>query len=169
MKKKTRSLTTAALLTALGTALLYVAAALPSGRLALGAVAGALTAVCLLQSNWRYALGVFAATGVLGLLLAPGKLPVLLYLAFFGYYPILKSPLEHLPWRWLEWVLKLAVCNLALLAARAAGAALVLPHHLVLPAWALPVVCSVLFVCYDLALSGLIRYYILHIAKHISR
>ena len=51
----------------------------------------------------------YGAAGLLGLLLVPDKANALLYLLFFGLWPMLKSLLERIPVRPLEWLCKLAV------------------------------------------------------------
>lgn len=167
MRKKTKELTRSSLLAALGLVFLLLGTVLPSGRLALTACAGILTALVLIQSGLVYAIGVFLCVGVLGLLLLPQKAPAVLYLAFLGYYPILKSLAEHLRYRWLEWVLKLGVFNLIFLILWFVIKGFLVPKvQFSLPL--LLLAANVVFMVYDRGLSGLIRYYIVHISKHIS-
>ncbi len=112
----------------------------PSSRMALCGVMGALAVVCLLltvfpfatyalpalasvflfpvviECGRRYGILVYAATAVLALLLAPDLEAKILYVAFFGYYPVLKSAAEPLG-KTGEWVLKLGTFNAAVLLA----------------------------------------------------
>ena len=107
----------------------------PAGKVALGGMMGALSLMCLMRSfipsteymmpaiagalllpvvvecGRRWGLMVYAVTAILALLFTPMLEPRVLYVAFFGYYPVLKAALEGQPLRWLEWVGKLAVFN----------------------------------------------------------
>ena len=85
----------------------------------------------------------------------------LLYLIFFGLWPMVKSLLERMPSRVLEWVCKLAVCNLALVVLWFGLKALFLPF---LPAalsqtWMVFGAGNLGFVLYDVGFSKLIAFY----------
>ena len=84
-----------AVLAALSLLLLYGASIAPSGRLHAGLLC-------------------YGAAGILGLLLVPDKGSALLYLLFFGLYPVIKSRAERLRTRLAEYGLKLLCFNLAL-------------------------------------------------------
>lgn len=160
-----------------------------SGKVALGGVLGALSLVCLFLTAFPYAtyalpalagavlipvvleIGVktgwmvYAAVALLALIVTPSVEAKMMFIAFFGYYPILKASLERLRRRWLEWVLKLAVFN----------AAMVLSYTLLLFAFGLEAdtfelfdvnlplaflaMGNVVFVIYDLALTNVITLY----------
>lgn len=167
MRNKTRALTRAALLAGLSFVLLLLGAVLPSGRLALTACAGVLTALVVLQSGLAYAVGTFLCAGILGILLLPQKIPGILYLAFLGYYPIIKSLAERLRRRWLEWGLKLGVFNGAFLFLWLVARGFLAPG-IVISMPLLLLGANIVFVVYDRGLSGLIYYYIVHISKQIS-
>ena len=110
-----------------------------SGKVALGGVMGAVALICLLGTVFPYAtyalpamagvalmpvaleVGnrwgflVFGAVAMLNLLLTPSMEAKLLFVAFFGYYPVLHLALR-LRSRLLEWGIKLAVFNLSMIA-----------------------------------------------------
>lgn len=110
----------------------------PSSQMALCGMMGALSVTCLLltvfpfatyalpalgsmflfpvviECSRRRALAVYVATAILAVLLAPDLEAKVLYVAFFGYYPVLKSVAEPCG-KWCEWLLKLGVFNLAVL------------------------------------------------------
>lgn len=81
---------------------------------AVPAVAGLLIMAAVIEAGYKWALGAYAAASVLVFLFAEpeGKL---LYICFFGYYPILKAVFDRRKSRTLEWVLKLAVFNAAII------------------------------------------------------
>lgn len=82
------------------------------------AMAGIVTMVCVIELSRGWAFGVWAATSIIGFLVVPNKEGVLLYIAFFGYYPILKGILESkIKNRVLEYAAKLLIYNAAVFAA----------------------------------------------------
>ncbi len=82
------------------------------------AIAGMITLFCVIELSKGWALGVYAASSVIGFLVIPNKEGALLYIAFFGYYPILKGLIEgKIKNRVLEYALKLLIYNVAIFAA----------------------------------------------------
>ena len=123
-----------------------------------------------LRFDWRWALGCFAVTGLLGLLLLPTKVPAILYGVFFGYYPLVKLSAERIESPVWRWVLKLACFNAAMIA-------VYVPFRTALPANqgplsafpALMLLCANgAFVVYDLALRQGILYYLRHISGRMK-
>lgn len=68
-----------------------------------------LIGVIVLECGYKWALAAYCVSGGLGLVLGNVECS-LLFLALFGYYPIVKPTLERLP-RLLEWVVKLVAFN----------------------------------------------------------
>ena len=95
-------------------AVLWVACTAPSGRLGLTAAAGLFPVAGVLAAGRAAGYLCWAAGGLLGLLLLPDKGVALLYLAFLGLYPVVKSRIESLRRQVLEWALKLLFFNAAL-------------------------------------------------------
>ncbi len=165
MTENTRRLARLALLTALGVVFLVLAGAIPATRLALLAVASFPVCAALMMYGPWWALGVFGATAVLGNLILPGT-PGLAYVAFFGYYPLLKSVFERMHRRaWgigLKFVLYTVVFVLYSLLARE----MLMAGVNAMPWPLLYVVGGVAFGVYDWAYSVLIRFYIEKIARY---
>ena len=127
---------------------------------AVPAVAGLLIMVAVIEAGYKWALGAYAAASVLVFLFAEpeGKL---LYICFFGYYPILKAVFDRRKSRIVEWVLKLAYFNLAmLLLVLTAALVLSLPEITRGYIIALFALGNFTFVIYDILLSMLIFLYI---------
>ena len=62
----------------------------------------------VIELGRKWAVGVYAASAILAVLLIPSKEAAILYVVFFGYYPILKAVLEQrVRSRVLEWVIKI--------------------------------------------------------------
>ncbi|MBR6701939.1 MAG: hypothetical protein IKI78_02220, partial [Clostridia bacterium] len=87
--------------------LMISVAVVPFLTYALPAIAGAMMIFAVIEINRKWAFGIYAAVSILGLFLVPDKEVAVMYLAFFGYYPIIKSLLESKCGRVLEWALKL--------------------------------------------------------------
>ncbi len=80
----------------------------------LPAFAGMLTIFAVIELDKKWALGIYAATSLLGLLLIPNKEAVVLYTVFFGYYPVIKAVLESRLPRFAEYLVKFLIFNGAL-------------------------------------------------------
>jgi len=169
MKDSVRSLTRASLSSAAGVAILYLGSLLPSARLAVLCLStlGVVFVATTCPTPWAW--GCYLVTGAAALLLLPEKMPAVVYLAFFGYYPLLKLRLERVGNPWFRWVLKLAAFNLAVgalyLVYRAAFSGLVRAE---LPLWVLWPAGNAAFAAYDFALGQLILYYLRNLAGRIK-
>lgn len=105
------------IVSALSVVLMLMTAVIPFMSYALPLIAGALLILMVIEINKSWAFIVYAAVSLLAIFVVPDKEAAVFYIAFFGYYPIIKSPLEkHLP-RVIEWVAKFAIFNAAVLAA----------------------------------------------------
>jgi len=114
LSRKTRVLTMSALISALAVLTLYFASVWPTGRIGLVALASVFTAAAVVEGGVRPGIGVYVVSSVIALLLVPERSTTLLYIVFFGYYPILKSLFERVRGTALQWLLKLLVLNAAL-------------------------------------------------------
>ena len=83
-------------LAALSLVLLLLASVSPSGRMGIVAVAGLVNAAAVISGGLHAGFLCWAVAGILGLILSPDKGNVLLYLVFFGLYPMVKSLIEQL-------------------------------------------------------------------------
>ncbi|MDD5952877.1 MAG: hypothetical protein PUC32_04410 [Oscillospiraceae bacterium] len=150
---------------ALSTVIMLIAGVVPTASYALPALAGVMAVAVVVEFNVGWAFGVFAVTAGLSLLLVPDKKAVLLYLFFFGYYPILKALIERIKIKIVAYLVKFAIFNAAVI-----GAYFVALWLLALPAdafvlfgvsipWVLLIVANAIFAIYDFALSGLVVLY----------
>ena len=94
MNKSTRKLTLSALFSALAVISLYLASVWPTGQLGLAAVASLFVAAAIIESGLTTAAAVFVVSSLLAFLVVPNRLPLVLYICFFGYYPLIKSLIE---------------------------------------------------------------------------
>ncbi len=164
MKTNVRALTQSAVSAALAVVLLWIGSAIPSGKLAFTAIAGLAALFVMLRFGGKWAIGVYLVSMLLGLLLAPSKGYALLYAAFLGYYPALKSVIERVRQKFAQWAIKIALFNVVLAAlfllARTILTEMSGDWSASLPIWLLWVLINIVFVLYDFGLTGLIRIFV---------
>lgn len=62
------------------------------------------------------AVSVYVATSILSFMIVPDKETVLLYIMFFGYYPIIKASLDKIKPKFLSVLVKILLFNVSLIA-----------------------------------------------------
>ena len=156
-----------ALFVALTVITLYSASVWPTGLFGLVAFASMFCAATVIDAGISYGLYVYIISAILGIILLPDKAAPVLYIFFFGYYPIVKSLIEHLKAVLIQWALKLLVFNTSLTIILFFFKGLILnlgdnPPGLLLiyPA------ASVVFLLFDYGYTKLIWFYIDRISKH---
>ena len=171
MEKKSSVLALSAILSAVSAVMILLASVLPSGRIAVTALAGCACAAAVIHIGLKRSIAVFAVSAALALLISPTKSCAVLYVLFFGWYPITKSPIEHIGGIVPCWAAKIAVFNAALAVVwigffEIVSEGISFPKAGIVPAVA---GCNIIFVLYDLCLSRLIAAYIGQVSKHINK
>ncbi len=92
---------------ALSLVLMISVAVIPFLTYALPAAAGLLIVFIVMEIDKKWAFGVYCTVAILGILLVPDKEVAVMYLAFFGYYPILKAVIESKLPKAFGWALKI--------------------------------------------------------------
>lgn len=163
------------LLTALGVVLMFLTGLIPIGTYALPAIAGVLLIVAVIEIGAKWAWMIYVAVAVLSLLFAADKEAALLFVLFFGYYPVLKSFLERISNKVLSWISKFAVFNVAVVACFfLAVNFLQLPEDsftvfgIYLP-WVFLILGNAVFLIYDIALSGLVATYVEKLHHRVTK
>lgn len=111
--KQAKRIAFGGVLAALGSALM-LASYFPYLTYAIPCAAGLITAVAAIELSKREAYIIYVVTAIITLLFAEPEAK-LLYIFFFGYYPVLKISLEKIKIRPLEYVVKFAIFNAAVL------------------------------------------------------
>ena len=163
------------ILAALSTLVMFFTGIIPVATLALPAIAGCLLIPVVAEVGISWGFGTFAVCAGLSFLLAPDREAALLYLLFFGYYPVLTGVLDRVKNKTLRYVLKLLIFNAAvvtetLLAVFVLG----IPWETVeFLGKATPLVllllANLVFVLYDRALNGLIALYFRKFSSQVRR
>ena len=160
-----------AILTALSVILLFVGGITGTLDLAAAALASFCVIFAVIEMGYGSAFLVYAAASVLGLLL-PVKTPALFFAAFFGYYPLVKSFAEKLSVI-LSYVIKLAVYSIAYFVMIALSLVVITEdiatgNNLILLYAALYLVCAVILIIYDVALTRIITAYNVSLRKKLG-
>ena len=171
--KKSGKIALCGVVSALCVVCMFLTGVFPYATYALPALAGILLTIVVVEVGRKYAVCVYVAVSILSLLLAPDVEAKLVFIAFFGYYPILKAVYEGLNRPRFAWGMKFCTFNCAVI-----GAYFVALQFLNVPADEfelfgvnLPLFFLLLgnlfFWLYDIALTRMITYYITRFHKRI--
>lgn len=163
------------IVSALSLVLMISVAVIPFLTYALPAVAGTLIIFIVCEIDKKWAFGVYCTVAILGMLLVPDKEVAVMYLAFFGYYPILKAMIESKFPIVIEWIIKVGA-----FAATMAGSYFLMIKFMGVTIdeteeWgmmAYPILLGMgtfAFILYDISLTKMITLYIKKWQKHFKR
>jgi hypothetical protein len=170
MNKGTRIITLAALFTALSVVMLYLANLLPTVQLGFAAAASLFAVAAVIETGLVSAIFVFIGSAVIGTLLLPDKTALLVYVLFFGYYPVIKSIAERIRSLVLSWALKLAVFEAAFSLIWFLFRSLVFSGRILDVNGVVVYLAGTLaFLAFDIGLTRLIGFYIGRISKNIKK
>ncbi len=169
MKKQTKTITLGAVFTALSVIFIYISVFVPTGQLGFLALASLFGIAAVIEAGISCGILVYAATAILGFLLIPDKASMILYAAFFGYYPVLKSLAEKIKNRVAEMAVKLVVLNIALTAIIVLFSVMmfdlnILGGNKVL----IYIAANVVFVIFDFGVSKVIDFYLNRISRRMK-
>ena len=155
--------------------LLISVAVVPFLTYALPAIAGAMMIFAVIEIDKKWAFGIYAAVAILGMFLVPDKEVAVMYLAFFGYYPILKSAVESKCGRVLEWIIKLLSFLLTMVVSYSLMIkfmGITIDEFDTWGRWAVPILLGMgtfAFIIYDLALTRVVLLYNLKFRKYFRK
>lgn len=164
--KKTSVIALCGIITAISIVIMIIANFIPFLTYGIPAVAGALTVIIVLDIGKKYAWLVYVCVSLLSLILCANEPEhVFTYIMFFGFYPIIKSYLEHIPSRQLCFAVKIILFTVCF------GATYLFTTFVLgidsdsfgeLGKWGLAVFfvsAEVMFIAYDIALTSIIALY----------
>lgn len=139
-------------------AFMWLACLMPTGRLGLNAVSGLFPMIAVMAGGRTAGYCCWAAAAILALILMPDKGVAVLFLLFFGIYPVLKSLFELQNRQFICWGLKFGFFNLVLVMCWVLLRNLFLTQ---LPAWLsknwlILLLGNAVFLIYDIGLTRLI-------------
>jgi len=112
--KNTKNIALCGIVSALATVVM-MAAYFPYLTYAIPAIAGCLLIMIVVECGTKWAVVGYVVSGLLIMLVAEPEAK-LLYIGFFGYYPIIKEKIEKIGKRWIEYIFKILLFNVAILA-----------------------------------------------------
>ena len=176
ISKKTKKLTLGAMLAAMGAVLLLLGSLFQVLDLSMAAIASFVCVVAVIELGSGWAWIIYAVVGVISVLIRPTSFAPWVYVAFLGYYPIIKEKVERLK-KPIAWALKMISFNVSLIACCVVSYFLMtadkpsdifdffntllgFPGAGIAVAVGLYVFVNFVFVIYDVALTRLISMYI---------
>ena len=150
------------------TAVLMAASLMPNLTFAVPAVAGLLVIPVFAEAGALYAALCFIAASVISFFIGD-KTSWVLYVALFGYYPVIKPYIEKIKAPVLKWALKLLLFNAAALGCYAAEIlifAVTFKDYIILLAFLLG---NIAFVLYDIAVSRTAAFYYFKLHGRIQK
>ncbi len=168
MNKKSQKVALCGMVAALCTLLMFMTGVFPFATYAMPAMAGLLMVSVAVETGASWAFTLYAAVSLLAMILTPDKEAMLMFVMFFGHYPITKFWLEKIKFKPLSYLIKLIVFNFCV----------VLAYLIIIFVFQMPDVLTefgefgkysvyillglgnVLFVVYDFALTQIMKVYI---------
>lgn len=111
MKSKSLRISLCAMVTALSTLIMMITGIITIGTYALPAIAGIFMISIVVEIDKKWAIATYISTSLLSMILAADKEAVILFVLFFGYYPILKAWIEKIKNKFILYLLKLLIFN----------------------------------------------------------
>ncbi|MBQ7357971.1 MAG: hypothetical protein IJW65_04465 [Clostridia bacterium] len=184
ISKRTKKLTLGAMLAAIGAVLLLLGSLFQVIDLSMAAIASFVCIIAVIELGSRWAWMIYAVVGLISVLLRPTSFAPWVYVAFLGYYPIIKEKIERLN-KYVAWALKMLSFNAALIICCAVAyffftpeapesifdffnTLLGLPSAGTAVAAALYVFVNFVFIVYDIALTRLISLYIFRLRDRLK-
>jgi hypothetical protein len=156
---------------------MFLTGMFPFATLALPALAGGMLVAVVIEMGAKTAVTVYVSVSLLSVLVVADKEAALMFLFFFGFYPIAKERLERLRPRALEIAVKFAIFNGTVAAAFLCVIYLLGVSELLeefgdygkYGAWFMLALGNVTFLLYDIALTKYISLYIYKLRQRFLR
>ncbi len=176
-KNTTFSIAFCGILVALSLIFLFSTGIFPFATYSLPCLAGLLTGVIVVECGYQWAWCSYTAVSILAFFLTPDREATVMFLVFFGYFPIVKGKFEKLSFRPLEYFFKFLLFNIAMISSYYA-----MIHLFGMPelleemselgkygAWILLGAGNLVFLLYDFAATQLLTAYLYRIRPRIHR
>ena len=111
----------------------------------------------------------YFASALLSFFLAPDKQVWLMFTAFFGFYPVIKSLIERLNRIVIEWIIKIVVGIAFFYALIQLFIKLFSDFEVGINSFVLMIIAGVVYVVYDVALSFFLQFYLQRIRPNIKK
>ncbi len=138
-------------------------------------ITGALLMMLVVEFGQGFAGLIYVAVSIISLLLLGNKEAAIMYIAFFGYYPIIKSVLEKHLKGFICWIVKYVIFNVAMILSYFIVTKIFMISFEDVESFgkfALPLLLfagNILFAMYDIVLTRLVSIYMYRWRKYIKR
>lgn len=161
--KKSKQTAAAGVLSALSVVLMFFGSVVSVLSYIMPLLSGLLMIIAVESINRKTALSIYACVSLLSLFLLSDKECALLYAAFFGYYPIIRSELDKIKNRLLLWTMRVILFNVSIVFSQLICVFVFrIPFDDFLGKWSIAVLlllANLLFVMYEKLLAMLIMLY----------
>ena len=99
------------LFSAMALVLMMLTGVFPFGTYAFPVVAGMMLIVIYLEFGFRWSMLVYGVISIMSILFVADKEAALFFLLLFGYYPVVKSFIERIKSKIIQYIIKFAVFN----------------------------------------------------------
>ena len=171
--KQSKKVALCAVISALSVVIMLVSY-FPYFTYAVPAVAGLFMMIPLIEIGTKYAFLCYISSGIISLIIAEPE-SALLYVCLLGFYPVLKAVIEKIKKPVLEWALKIAVFNAAVILVYL-GLSFVFKISVddfgalgKYGAYIFLLMGNAVFIVYDFAISRMAVVYISRLHKQINR
>lgn len=160
---------------ALSLLLMLVAGVTTSLVYAIPMITGAFLMVLVIEFGAGFAGMEYVAVSIISMLLLGNKEAAIMYVVFFGYYPIIKSFIEKHIGKVLSWIIKYAIFNVSMIIAYFVVSKIFMisfDDMEMFGKFAMPIllfVGNILFILYDIMLTRLVTLYIYKWQKYVKR
>ena len=110
---RTKKIAFSGIFSALCFVFLYIGSVFQTLDLSASAIGSIVVLISMIELGKRWALGVYAVSGILAVLLLPNKSPAVIYLLFAGFYPVFKTAMNSISKKWLSYTARLGFFNAA--------------------------------------------------------
>ena len=161
--------------TALSVALMLLTGIIPTLTYAMPALCGFLLTVLCIEIGKKFSIAVYIAISIISMLFVADKEAAVMYVMFFGYYPIVKGIIEKKCNKTVEWILKMLLFNITIIVASViAVKVFMIPidETGTFGKFAIPLLLilgNIVFIIYDIAMTRIITVYIYRWRKYIKR
>ena len=171
--KQSSKISLCAVCSALATVIMLVSY-FPYLTYAVPAVAGLCVMIPLMEISPLWALYTYLVSAVLSLFFAEPE-SKFIYIFLCGFYPILKALIERIHKMWLEWIIKLAIFEISLYSVFKVTVLFTDISYDDIGGFgkygiiAFIILCNIVFVLYDIAISRVSMFYIYRIRPKIKK
>ena len=171
--KNTYKIALCGLISSFALVLMLIANIFPIGTYTIPCLCGMLLVSVVIEFGAKYAYIPYVAISLISLFLVSDKEAVLYFIAFFGFYPILKSTIEKIKLKSIQYLVKYTVFNLCMVIAFFIGKFIfMIPDEgfvifgVYVP-WVFLIIGNFVFLLYDIAVSRIVVYYLFKIRNKI--